>query len=50
MLAEVHHQVRMQMQSNVNRSSAKLDFKSPNIPVGRYKHFLNVSGGWKRYW
>lgn len=43
MLAELHKQVRLQMQSNVNRSSAKLDHKSPIIHVSSYKHFLNVS-------
>lgn len=44
MLAELHQQVRLQMQSNVNRSSAKLDLKFPNIHVCSYKHFLNASG------
>lgn len=44
MLDELRQQVQLQMQSNVNQSSAKLDLKSPNIPVCSYKYFLNVSG------
>lgn len=44
MLAEMHQQVRLQMQSNVNRSCAKLDGKFPNIAVCSYMHFLDVAG------
>lgn len=44
MLAELHQQLRLRMQSNADRCSAKLDLTCtfPNTPVYSYSHFLIV--------
>lgn len=44
MLTELHQSVRLQMQSNADRRSAKLELGLPDIHVCSYKHFLSLTG------